>query len=83
MEFTLDQRIHYNYLENYMQVSTMFAMAGLHYPLTIAIWGALYVLSRIVFMVGYRISPAKRVYAVPIVMGTMMALPIFCFISLA
>ena len=83
MAFTLDQRIHYNYLENFMQVITGIAMSGLHFPRTAAIWGGLYTLSRIIYSFGYRIGPAVRVYGAPIVMLTQFGLPIFTIVSLA
>ena len=49
MEFMKAQRIHYNYLENYMQVVTGIAMTGLWYPRTACVWGGLYTLSRVWF----------------------------------
>ena len=83
MEFMKAQRIHYNYFENFMQVSTCIAMAGLHFPKTAAIWGGIYTLARIWFAVGYKIAPSKRMYSVPIIMGTAFGLPIFTIVSLA
>ena len=83
MEFMKAQRIHYNYLENFMQVVTGIAMSGLHYPKTAAIWGGIYTLSRLWFNIGYKIAPTKRIYGAPGIMITQFALPIFTMIALS
>ena len=71
MMFNKSQRIHYNYLESISQILCMMLTCGLYFPLTTAVIGAIYLLARIMFQVGYNLfGPKGRMYAVPFVMLT-------------
>ena len=83
MEFNKAQRIHYNYLESISQILCMMFICGLEFPLVTAIIGGVYLLSRIWFQVGYIIAPKARMYAMPFVMLTQFALPLFSIYSLS
>ena len=58
-------------------------LCGLYYPKTAAIWAGVYTLGRLWFQIGYKMSgPKGRMAAVPIVMGTQFAMPLFTIASL-
>eukprot|EP00355_Strombidium_rassoulzadegani_P004130 CAMPEP_0168618462 /NCGR_PEP_ID=MMETSP0449_2-20121227/6085_1 /TAXON_ID=1082188 /ORGANISM="Strombidium rassoulzadegani, Strain ras09" /LENGTH=199 /DNA_ID=CAMNT_0008659339 /DNA_START=195 /DNA_END=794 /DNA_ORIENTATION=+ len=83
MEFNKLQRSHYNYLESISQILCMMLTCGLEFPITTAIIGGVYLLGRIIFQVGYKISPKARMIGVPFVMLTQFFLPIFTIYSLS
>ena len=83
MKFMKAQRGHYNYLESVSQILTMMLTCGLYYPIATAVIGAVYMVGRIIFQVGYKIAPQTRMLGVPIVMLTQFGLPIFTIVSLS
>ena len=57
------QRAHANTLENYTQFTILLLIAGLKHPLTAAAAGAVYIVGRIVYAIGYMTGdPNKRNY---------------------
>ena len=61
----------------------MFMMTGLYYPKTTAIWGAIYLVGRILFTVGYiKSGPTGRMIGAPMVMLTQMFFPIFSMVAM-
>ena len=83
MAFQTAQRLHYNFLENIMQLTTCIALAGLYFPITAAIWGGVVTLGRLIYQFGYRLSPKTRFFGAPFILLTAFGLPIFTIVSLA
>ena len=83
MMFNKAQRMHYNYLESISQILCMMILCGLEFPIATAVIGGIYFLARLMFQIGYKISPKGRMYAVPFVMLTQFLLPLFTIVSLA
>ena len=77
MKFALAQRVHYNFLENIMQVSTGLLMCGLYDSKIATYIGVVYLLGRTIFTIGYQISPKARFYGLPFMMLPQMLLPIY------
>jgi glutathione S-transferase len=61
-EFNAVQRGHQNMLETHYAQLWMMSLAGLKYPIPVAICGAVFSLGRIIYAYGYRIDPKKRVW---------------------
>ena len=61
----------------------MMLTAGLYFPMTTAIWGAIYGFARIWFQIGYIIfGPKGRLPAAPVIMFTQTFFPVFSIVSL-
>lgn len=75
METNKRIRVFGNWLENVGNVQTILLIGGLYMPVTYAIWGGLYVLARILYVILYLKAPSLRVYSVPVVLGTQVFLP--------
>ena len=70
----MDQRQHKNFLEQLTILVFSILVSGLVYPqLTIAL-AAIHFLGRILFTIGYRISPRARMIGMPFVMLTTFGL---------
>ena len=52
-EFNNAQRIHYNYLESVTSIVCWLLIAGMNYPKVAIAFGALYILGRIMYHIGY------------------------------
>lgn len=55
------QRIHLNYVEHLPMLVALSLIAGVIYPIQVAVCGFLYVLARILYAEGYKIRPKLRV----------------------
>ena len=62
MKFMKHQRVHYNFLETIMAMLCNICFAGIAYPRTAAIWGAIYFVARVAFTIGYLKSPRARMF---------------------
>lgn len=59
-KFNCTQRSHQNTLENISQFYATLFISGLHYPRIAAISGAIYVISRIIYTIGYNSGEPKN-----------------------
>ena len=55
-------------------------IAGLFMPITVAIWGGLYIIARLGYVCAYMKSPKQRMMFVPMIVGTQILLPLFTII---
>ena len=83
MNFNAAQRGHLNYAENITQILAQILTAGIYFPITTTVIGAIYFLSRLGYAVGYRAcGPKGRMYAAPVMLLIQMLFPFFTIVSL-
>lgn len=71
LKFNCAQRAHANYLENYTQFLSVLVVAGLSYPRAAASLGAVWLVGRVLFLVGYLSGdPKKRLIGTVQYIGT-------------
>ena len=68
-------------MEGAASVFTCELLAGLYFPYTVTVLGALYFIARIVFTVGYQNGPNGRKYGAAVVLLTQMFMPILAIVS--
>ena len=73
-EFQLDQRAHKNFLEGITIITFSSLLLGLIYPVLALILICVYFVGRIVYTIGYKISPKARIFGAPFVMVTPMVM---------
>ena len=59
--FNCAQRVHLNFVESIATYLLLLLVAGLHYPLAAATLGAGLIVGRLIYGIGYMISPTMRV----------------------
>lgn len=60
--FNVRQRVHYHFLEAIVLNVVTILMIAVKYPLVATITGAILIVLRIVFTIGYLIAPNKRAF---------------------
>jgi len=81
-EFNKAQRIHMNYKDNVDQMICLLLITGLHDPKNTVIIGWVYVVARLLYQIGYTISPKMRGIGAPFMILIQMFLPLYCIYSL-
>uniref|UniRef100_A0A7S3IH34 MAPEG family protein n=1 Tax=Strombidium inclinatum TaxID=197538 RepID=A0A7S3IH34_9SPIT len=81
-EFNLRQRCHGNVLESISQLVLYSLIAGIKFPLTSAVITLIYILARIVFVMGYLSDPKYRLRGFAPSMACMTTLMVLAFVSL-
>eukprot|EP00695_Tsukubamonas_globosa_P003289 TRINITY_DN552_c0_g1_i1.p3 TRINITY_DN552_c0_g1~~TRINITY_DN552_c0_g1_i1.p3 ORF type:complete len:98 (+),score=49.18 TRINITY_DN552_c0_g1_i1:199-492(+) len=61
-EFNYAQRVHGNYVEGFTLYILFLIITGLSFPVYAAVAGAIYIVGRQVYSIGYMIHPQKRMY---------------------
>ena len=74
LEFQLDQRQHKNFLEQITILVFTILVTGLVLPLTTIIIAGIHFVGRILYTLGYRVSPKARMIGAPFVMLSTIAL---------
>lgn len=59
--FNIAQRVHLNFVESISTYLVLLLVSGLSYPIIAAILGMCLIIGRIIYSIGYMISPILRV----------------------
>ena len=82
MAFNQDQRIHKNMIEQLTIISFLLLAAGVVHPVVTIILGGIYILARVLYLIGYKISPKGRLLGAPLVLLSLFGSFILAFVAL-
>ena len=77
VQFNLSQRSHKNFVEQITIISFLLLTAGVVYPIWTLVLGGIYIIGRLIYVIGYRRSAKSRSFG-----GMTLNLSLFALIAL-
>ena len=72
--FNIDQRVHKNFMEGLTVACVNIVILGLYWTKTALVLGIIQFVGRLIYTIGYRISPSGRILGALLVFGSMIAM---------